>query len=76
MAEIDKLLKFAVMQGASDLHLAAKTRPMLRVDGSMVPAMGSDTRALSVEEMTQLVGEIMPPRAKEELQQDFDTDFA
>jgi len=76
MAEIDKLLKFAVMQGASDLHLAAKTRPMLRVDGSMVPAMGSDTQALSVEEMTQLVGEIMPPRAKEELQQNLDTDFA
>jgi twitching motility protein PilT len=76
MAEIDKLLKFAVMQGASDLHLAAKTRPMLRVDGSMVPAMGGETQPLSAQEMTQLVGEIMPPRAKEELQEHLDTDFA
>ncbi len=76
MAEIDKLLKFAVMKGASDLHLAAQTRPMLRVDGSMVPAKESDTEPLSEEQMTQLVNEVMPPRAKEELQQSLDTDFA
>ena len=76
MAEIDKFLKFAVMKGASDLHLAARTRPMLRVDGSMIPAKESDTEPLSVEVMSQLLGEIMPPRAKEELQQNLDTDFA
>lgn len=76
MAEIDKLLKFAVIKGASDLHLAGETLPMLRVDGSMIPAQGSETQPLSKDQMTQLLTEIMPPRAQEELQQSLDTDFA
>ena len=76
MAEIDRFLKYAVSVGASDLHLAARTRPMLRIHGTMVPASEQDTQALSPESMQRLVGEIMPQRAKEELQQRCDTDFA
>ena len=76
MAEIDKFLKYAVSVGASDLHLAARTHPMLRVHGAMLPVSREDTQALSAESMQQLVGEIMPQRAKEELEQRCDTDFA
>ncbi len=76
MAEIDRFLKYAISVGASDLHLAAQTRPMLRIHGTMVPASEQDTQALSPESMQRLVGEIMPQRAKEELQQRCDTDFA
>jgi twitching motility protein PilT len=76
MAEIDRYLKYAVGVGASDLHLAAGTRPMLRVDGAMVPTSEEDTQPLSTETMSQLVGEVMPRRASEEFQRDLDTDFA
>jgi twitching motility protein PilT len=76
MAEIDRYLKYAVSMGASDLHIAARTRPMMRLHGTMVPALGEDTRTLPAETMDSLVNEIMSPRAKEELQRSLDTDFA
>ena len=76
MAAIDRFLKYAVSVGASDLHLAARTRPMMRVHVSIVPVSEQDTQALSAEAMQQLVEEIMPQRAKEELEQRRDADFA
>jgi twitching motility protein PilT len=76
MAAIDRYLKYAVTMGASDLHLSGNTRPMMRLHGTMVPALGEQTEILSSEEMTPLVDEIMPGRAREELQERLDTDFA
>ena len=76
MAEIDRMLKYAVAVGASDLHLAARTRPMLRVHGAMRPAVEEDEATLAPEVMTRIVGEIMPARSKEELERHCDTDFA
>jgi twitching motility protein PilT len=76
MASIDRYLKYAVTMGASDLHLAGNSRPMMRVHGTMVPLQGEQTEILVGEEMERLVVEIMPDRSKEELQQRFDTDFA
>ena len=76
MAAIDRLLKYAVTMEASDLHLAGNARPMMRVHGTMTPLQGEQTEILAGVEMDRLVAEIMPERAKEELQQRFDTDFA
>jgi len=76
MAAIDRYLKYAVSMGASDLHLSGNTRPMMRVNGTMVSALGEQTQDLDGEEMKQLVEEIMPSRSKIELQERLDTDFA
>ena len=69
MASIDRYLKYAVTMGASDLHLAGNTRPMMRLHGTMMPALGDQTEVLGGEEMASLVDEIMPNRSKEELEQ-------
>jgi twitching motility protein PilT len=76
MAAIDRYLKYAVSMEASDLHLSGNTRPMMRVHGTMLPALGEQTQVLTGEEMDQLLEEIMPPRSTAELQQRLDTDFA
>ena len=76
MAAIDRLLKYAVTMGASDLHLNGNSKPMMRVHGTMTPLQGEQTDILAGVEMDRLVAEIMPERAKEELLQRFDTDFA
>jgi len=36
---VNDLLKIAVDSGASDLHLKVGTYPMMRVRGSLVPAL-------------------------------------
>lgn len=76
MAAIDRYLKYAVSMGASDLHLSGNTRPMMRVHGTMVPALGDQTQVLDEQEMHRLVEEILPERSKSELQNRLDTDFA
>jgi len=76
MASIDRYLKYAVTMGASDLHLSGNTRPMMRLHGTMMPALGDQTEILGGEEMSRLVDEIMPGRSKDELEQRLDTDFA
>jgi len=38
---IDQLLKFAVDQGASDLHLQTGSAPMLRITGQIPRARGA-----------------------------------
>ena len=76
MANIDRYLKYAVSMEASDLHLAGNTRPMMRVHGTMLPALGEQTEVLGGEEMDRLIDEIMPSRSKTELEERLDTDFA
>ncbi len=76
MAAIDRYLKYAVSLEASDLHLSGNTRPMMRVHGTMLPALGEQTQVLDEAEMDRLVEEIMPSRSKTELAERLDTDFA
>jgi len=76
MAAIDTYLKYAVTVGGSDLHLAAKTLPMLRLHGTMAELPLKEPKVLSEETMIRLLDEIMPPRAKEELRDRHDADFA
>ena len=76
MPVIDKYLKYAVSMEASDLHLSGNTRPMMRVHGTMLPALGEQTEVLDEAQMSRLVVEIMPARSQTELQERFDTDFA
>jgi twitching motility protein PilT len=60
--DIEKLLRFAVQQGASDLHLQAGAPPMLRLAGE--PRF-VETPPLSREDVGQAVAAIAPKRAAE-----------
>ncbi len=73
MPAIDRFLKFVESQGASDLHVAARRRPMVRLDGTIVSLKGD---ALSPDETEHLFREIMPAHNQEEFDQRGDTDFA
>jgi twitching motility protein PilT len=54
---IDQLLKFAVDQGASDLHLQTGTPPQLRLKGQMREI---DVPALTDEQLRQFIRSIAP----------------
>lgn len=61
MAKIDELFKIMMNQGASDLHLAAGSSPVLRLHGEMVKL---DYRALSNEECQALIFEALNDKQK------------
>ncbi|MFT4539159.1 MAG: twitching motility protein PilT [Planctomycetota bacterium] len=74
MAWIDSLFKRMVEVGASDLHMTSTLKPMLRLDGDMVPI--DECPALSGEQMKQVLFEITPETNKTEYDSGNDTDFA
>jgi len=73
LAELDKYLTFLNKQGGSDLHISAKSRPMIRLHGNMV-ALNMD--ALSPEQVEKLFLEVIPDRQKKEYAETGDADFA
>ena len=73
MAELDKFFQFLRKQGGSDLHLSADSRPMIRLNGTIV-ALNMDP--LAPAEVEELVQEIMPERNKKEFREWGETDFA
>ncbi len=72
--KINWYLRRMVHLGASDLHLSAKVKPMMRLDGDMQP-LGDDPEMPS-EELRNILLEFAPARNKEEIEQRWDTDFA
>ena len=74
MAWIDSLFKRMVDVGASDLHMTSTLKPMLRLDGDMVPI--DECPELSPEQMKQVLFEVTPLANKTEFEADNDTDFA
>ena len=70
---IPTLLKFAVAQGASDLHLSAGESPMLRVDGEMFRI---DVPALSGEATHKLIFDVMNDAQRRTFQEKLEVDFA
>jgi twitching motility protein PilT len=73
MMTIADLLRFAAEQRASDLHLSAGERPMLRIDGSLVRV---DAPALSAEEAHRLVFDVMTDANRRAFQEHLECDFA
>ncbi|MFA6034780.1 MAG: type IV pilus twitching motility protein PilT, partial [Myxococcota bacterium] len=73
MAALDRLFTFLINQGGSDLHLGSNAKPMIRVNGDMVPI---NMDPLTEAQVSQLLLEIMPPRNQVEFQGSNDTDFA
>ena len=73
MASIDVLLKAAVDQKASDLHLSVGMPPILRQFGELKKLQ---YQALSAEQTAKLVNEILTPEQRAKLAADWEIDFA
>lgn len=71
---IEILLEEVIKQKASDLHLQVGIPPMLRVDGALIPVVG--TEALTEEAVEKLVFAILDDDQKQILLKDKEFDFS
>ena len=74
MPKIDELLAVMIARKASDLHLTTGFKPSIRIDGAVVAMDGQPV--LSGENVSHMLGEIMPQKNSEEFSVIWDTDFA
>lgn len=72
--KIKKLLTLAVKNKASDLHLMVGYKPILRIDGELVPIKGE--LDMKVQEMQNLVLGMLPPVKREAFRKNLEMDFA
>jgi twitching motility protein PilT len=70
---VDRLLDYAVRQGASDLRLASGCKLLLRIDGRLTP-MGE--RPFGRDQMDQFVGELLDAGQREALARGGQVDFS
>src|SRR5436305_285143 len=70
---LDRLLKYALSVGASDLHLHSGAPLKIRVNGRMADLNGKPTAARTAE---KLVEEILTPEQREALRERGQVDFA
>jgi twitching motility protein PilT len=71
---VNDLLKIAVEQGASDLHLKVGSFPMMRVRGTLTPA--TQTKKLSHEDVVAMSAAIMSSAAREKFKDSQEIDLA
>lgn len=70
---IDALLKKAIEQRASDLHLSAGLAPMLRIDGDLQPV---DNQTLSSDDLKKALLSMMTPEEQKHFNDDLEYDFS
>lgn len=73
MQNIDHLLKAAIEQKASDLHLSAGLPPIIRVDGDMQMLSGDQ---LSREDVADLIASTMSEEQRKDYEKDLEIDYA
>jgi twitching motility protein PilT len=73
MAQIDAFFKMLKDTGASDLHLASGSQPMLRLNGRLERIK---YKVLEIEELKALLYEIAPERLIKTFEETGDLDFA
>ena len=71
---INDLLKIAVEQGASDLHLKVGAFPMMRLQGSLVPV--GEERRLGHEDTVEMAAAVMSTAQKQKFKDAQDVDLA
>jgi twitching motility protein PilT len=71
---VNDLLKIAVDSGASDLHLKVGTFPMMRVRGTLVPAL--DDKRLEHEEMVSMAAAVLPVGYRDKFKEQHEVDLA
>ncbi len=72
--EINILLRKMFQMGASDLHVTANHRPMIRLHGDMQEL--TDQSPITAEHMQGIIGAIMPQHNAAQFEEVHDTDFA
>jgi twitching motility protein PilT len=71
---IDELLRSAVEQKASDLHLKVGNHPYVRIDGTLVPQ--ADVPRVTPEEMLSMAFSMMTNRQKQKFKETAELDMA
>jgi len=72
--DLAELLKHAVEQGASDLHLTASRSPMVRVSGNLIPS-GYDTE-LGPDDTKALIYSVLTDDQKAKFEEEHELDFS
>jgi twitching motility protein PilT len=72
MLDLDQLLRFAVEQGSSDIHVKVGARPRLRIDGRLREAAFDTVEPTDTE---RIVAAIMTPARLEDFEQRGEADF-
>ncbi|MCW9024368.1 MAG: PilT/PilU family type 4a pilus ATPase [Gammaproteobacteria bacterium] len=73
MARIDAFLKLGRDQGASDIHIAVGSPPLIRMHGELSEIK---YRALTADEMEDLIKEIIPENLLQRFKDGYDLDFS
>jgi len=71
---VNDLLKIAVENGASDLHLKVGTYPMMRVRGTLVPA--TEERRLEHEDLVTMAAAVLPAGHRDKFKDNHEVDLA
>src|SRR5215831_13709576 len=71
---VNDLLKIAVENGASDLHLKVGSYPMMRVRGTLTPA--SEDKRLEHEDMLAIAAAVLPTGHREKFKENHEVDLA
>lgn len=71
---LDTVLRMVVEQKASDLHLTARSVPMLRIDGTLVPLDGFPE--LEGESLKRTLYQILTQKHRERFEENLELDFA
>jgi twitching motility protein PilT len=71
---VNDLLTVAVHAGASDLHLKVGSCPMMRIRGSLVPAVMD--RRLTHEDMVAMANAVLPTSHREKFKNNHEVDLA
>ena len=71
---VNDLLTIAVHAGASDLHLKVGSCPMMRVRGSLTPALPD--RRLTHEDMVAMANAVLPTSHREKFKNNHEVDLA
>jgi len=72
--DINELLKAAVAQGASDLHIKVGSQPIMRLHGGLAPIEGSGK--LSQDDALKIAFSVMSPGQRETFKKKNDIDLA
>jgi twitching motility protein PilT len=71
---VNDLLKTAVENGASDLHIKVGTYPMMRVRGTLVPA--SEEKRLDAEDLVAMAAAVLPAGHRDKFKENHEVDLA
>jgi len=72
--EVNELLKSAMAQNASDLHIKVGSLPIMRVNGELVPMASADK--VSQEDALNIAFSVMSPGQREVFKKKNDLDLA